>query len=130
MTTTEILEPLRAAIGGDYVLTDQADREFYAMDVYNSRELPLAVVQPGTVAQLQQIARIAAEAGVALVPRGGGASYTDAYLPDTPNSLLVDTLRLNQIVEINTEDMYITVEPGVTWAQMTEALASKLRYFC
>jgi FAD/FMN-containing dehydrogenase len=85
--------------------------------------LPLAVVQPGTVAQLQQIARIAAEASVALVPRGGGASYTDAYLPDTPNSLLVDTLRLNRIVEINTEDMYITVEPGVTWAQMTEALA-------
>ena len=37
-----------------------------------------------------EISRIASAAGVALVPRGGGASYTDAYLPDTPRSLLVE----------------------------------------
>lgn len=125
LTSSDILEQLRAAIGSEYVLTDDADREFFAMDVYNFRELPLAVVQPGTVEELQEIAGIATSAGVALVPRGGGASYTDAYLPDTPNSLLIDTLRLDRIIEINAEDMYVTVEPGVTWAQMTAALAQR-----
>ncbi len=125
MTSSDILEKLTAAIGSEHVLTDEADREFYAMDVYSFRELPIAVVQPGTVEELQEIARIATSAEVALVPRGGGASYTDAYLPDTPNSLLIDTLRLDRIVEINAEDMYVTVEPGVTWAQMTAALAEQ-----
>ena len=120
-----VLSSLYSAIGRDYVLTDDADREFYAMDVYSARELPIAVVQPGSLEDVTAIARIANEAGVALVPRGGGASYTDAYLPDTAKSLLIDTLRMNRILEINDEDMYVTVEPGITWAELTAALNAK-----
>ncbi len=75
------------AIGNDYVLTEEADREFYAMDVYSFREMPLAVLQPGSLDDLVAISRIASEAGIAMVPRGGGASYTDAYLPNTANSV-------------------------------------------
>ena len=57
-----------------------------------------------------------------MVPRGGGASYTDGYLPTTPRSILIDTSRLNRILEINAEDMYVTVEPGITWADLTARL--------
>jgi len=123
MYTNIFIEQIKQAIGAEYVLTDSVDREFYATDVYNVRELPIAVIQPGSVADIRAIARIAAAASVALVARGGGASYTDAYLPSTPNSLLLDTERMNQICEINTEDMYVTVEPGITWATLTEKLA-------
>ena len=125
LESKDIISQLRAVCGPEQVLTDEVDREFFAMDVYSFRELPIAVVQPGSVSELQDIARIASAAGVALVPRGGGASYTDAYLPSTPNSLLIDTERMNAIVEINAEDMYVTVEPGITWADMTAALADK-----
>ncbi len=121
----DVLGSLYSAIGRDYVLTDAADREFYAMDVYSFREMPIAVVQPGSLEDATAIARIAAEAGIALVPRGGGASYTDAYLPDTPQSLLIDTSRMNRILEINDEDMYVTVEPGITWAELNKALTAK-----
>lgn len=123
--TATVLEKLSAAVGSDYVLTGESDREFYAMDVYNFRQLPVAVVQPGTVEEIQEIARIAAAANLALVPRGGGASYTDAYLPDREQSLLIDTERLKHIVEINDQDMYVTVEPGVTWAELAGALAEQ-----
>ncbi len=121
----QIVTQLASAIGHDYVLTGDEDRNFYAMDVYSQRELPIAVVQPGSMSDAVEIARIAGAAGVALVPRGGGASYTEAYLPDTANSLLIDTSRMNRILEINEEDMYVTVEPGVTWAEMTAALNDK-----
>jgi len=120
-----LIEQLAAAVGRDHVLVDHVDREFYAMDVYNFLEMPLAVVQPGTVEELQDVVRAACSEGVALVPRGGGASYTNAYLPARQESILVDTSRLNRIVEINEQDMYVTVEPGVTWAEMTRALAEK-----
>ena len=125
MPPGDIVGELARAIGREHVLSDPADREFYAMDVYSSRELPLAVVRPGSTAELQAIVRLAAGAGVALVPRGGGASYTDGYLPVTPRSLLVDTSRLNRIVEINTGDMYVTVEPGVTWNELWQALKAR-----
>ena len=80
-----------SVIGADHVLTGDADREFYAMDVYNFLELAAGRRPAGHVEELQAVARIASGAGIALVPRGGGASYTDAYLPSTPNSILVDT---------------------------------------
>jgi FAD/FMN-containing dehydrogenase len=123
--THDIVDRLVNAIGRDYVITDVAEREFYAMDVYSFRELPVAVVQPGSLEDMVAISRIAAEACIAMVPRGGGASYTDAYLPDTANSVLVDTSRMNRILEINEEDMYVTVEPGVTWAEMTATLTAR-----
>jgi FAD/FMN-containing dehydrogenase len=125
MHATDVVQQLAGAIGREHVLTDPGEREFHAMDVYNVRELPLAVVRPGSIAELQTVVRIAAAAGIALVARGGGASYTDGYLPSTPNSLLVDTSRLNRIVEINETDMYVTVEPGVTWHDMWQALKAK-----
>jgi FAD/FMN-containing dehydrogenase len=120
-----VVEQLANAIGRDYVITDDADREFYAMDVYSFRQLPIAVVQPGSESDLVEISRIASQLGVAMVARGGGASYTDAYLPDTARSLLIDTGRMNRILEVNDEDMYVTVEPGVTWAELTAALTAK-----
>ncbi len=123
MDSTKIIEQIRQAIGAEYVLTEPVDREFYATDVYSVRELPIAVVQPDSLSDIQAIARIATAAGVALVARGGGASYTDAYLPSTPDSLLLDTERMNRILEINSEDMYVTVEPGITWADLTAELA-------
>ena len=123
--THDIVARLANAIGRENVITDAADREFYAMDVYSFRELPIAVVQPGSLKDMVEISRIVAEAGIAVVPRGGGASYTDAYLPDTANSVLVDTSRMNRILEINADDMYVTVEPGITWAEMTAALTAR-----
>jgi FAD/FMN-containing dehydrogenase len=120
-----LLADLAAIVGERHVLTSQADRDFYAMDVYSQRELPLAVVQPGTVEELQRVVRTATSAGVAVVTRGGGASYTDGYLPTTPNAITLDTSRLNRIVEINATDMVVTVEPGVTWEELWRALKAQ-----
>ncbi len=121
----DLVQSLAGAIGAEFVLTDPADLEFYAMDVYASRELPIAVVQPGSKDDMVAIAKLADQMDVAMVARGGGASYTDAYLPNTPRSLLVDTARMNRILEINETDMYVTVEPGISWSEMTEALTAK-----
>ncbi len=125
MSASNLLSDLGAIVGQPNVLTSDADRSFYAMDVYNQLELPLAVVQPATLEELQKVVRAVTSVGVAVVPRGGGASYTDGYLPTTSNSILLDTSRLNRIVEINADDMYVTVEPGVTWADLWQELAKQ-----
>ncbi|MBP6513828.1 MAG: FAD-binding oxidoreductase [Steroidobacteraceae bacterium] len=122
MSESALLGQLAQVVGAEHLLTGDGDREFYAADVYRMRELPIAVLRPGSVADLQAIVRIAAEQGVALATRGGGASYTDAHLPSTPRSLVIDSSRLNRILEINEQDMYATVEPGVTWNELWEAL--------
>ena len=86
--------------------------------------LAAAVVSPGSVAELQEVMRLCARHRTPTVVRGGGASYTNAYLPIRPGTLTLDMSRLTGI-EINDEDLYVTVEPGVTWAQLYEALAPR-----
>ncbi len=125
LPSSSLLADLAAIVGQAHVLTGDADRDFYAMDVYNQRELPVAVVQPGTVEELQGVVRTATASGVAVVPRGGGASYTDGYLPAVSNSILIDTGRLSRIVELNDTDMYVTVEPGITWHDLWQALKAR-----
>ena len=127
MPASNLLTDLTSIVGQDHVLTSDADRDFYAMDVYNQLKLPLAVIQPGSVEELQKVVRTATTAGVAVVPRGGGASYTDGYLPTVTNSILLDTGRLNRIVELNEGDMYVTVESGITWAELWQALKGRPR---
>jgi FAD/FMN-containing dehydrogenase len=114
---------LVALLGDACVLTDAASLRFHAQDVYGSGVPPLAVVRPGSVEELAAAVQLVTAAGAAVVARGGGMSYTDGYLPIRENTVTFDTTRLNRIVEINPRDRYVTVECGVTWKELAEALA-------
>jgi FAD/FMN-containing dehydrogenase len=117
----DVLAGLMAIAGPDAVLTGADAIPFYT-DVYRRRETPLAVVRPHSIAVLASIVAKATSSGLAIYPRGGGASYTDGYLPTRTQAIIVDLGRLNRIVEINETDAYVTVEAGVTWAQLKSAL--------
>lgn len=120
----ESLETKMVSIVGEgAVASDLATRDYYSRDLsylpYQAAEL---VVRPGSVEELQQVVAAATEAGHAVVPRGGGMSYTRGYTPERASTVLIDMQGLNRIVEINTEDMYVTVECGCTWKSLVEAL--------
>jgi FAD/FMN-containing dehydrogenase len=120
-----LIDQLCQIVGGEQVMATTDDRLFYAEDTYRSLETPLAAVAPNTVDELSRVAAVCNRAGVALVPRGGGMSYTDGYLHTRTASITVDMRRLNKIVEINETDMYVTVECGCTWAELNTALKAK-----
>ncbi|MGE0581667.1 MAG: FAD-binding oxidoreductase [Steroidobacteraceae bacterium] len=120
---THLLADLAALLGAQNVLTDEAERRFYAQDVYREGRLPLAVIRPGSSDELVAALRAIAKEGLAIVPRGGGMSYTDGYLPQREGSITVDLLRMDRIVEVNVEDGFVTVECGATWRALHDALA-------
>jgi FAD/FMN-containing dehydrogenase len=120
----DIVAALIAAVGAEAVLTGEA-AALYSIDVYRRLDSPLAVVSPKSVDDLCAAVRTATSAGLAVFPRGGGASYTDGYLPNRRRSIVVDLGRLDQIVEINEEDAFVTVEAGVTWAALKDALDAR-----
>ena len=120
-----LVSRLEALLGREHVLTDSTECAFYSTDIYHAGALPRAVVRPASTADVAQIVQLCSAAGVAVVPRGGGASYTDGYVPTEAGSVSIDTSRMNRIVEINERDMYVVVQVGVTWATLNEALAAK-----
>jgi len=84
----------------------------------------MAVVRPGSVSELQSIVAACAVADVAVVPRGGGSSYSGGYAINTPASITLDMRQLNRILELNTTNNTVTVETGVTWAALNEELTA------
>lgn len=117
-----LIETLKAAVGADNVLTDQTACTLYAQDVYTKADPALAVVKPSDVQTLAKAVQAATTAGFAIVPRGGGMSYTSGYVPTEDASVMVDMAAMDRILDINEEDMTVTVEAGCTWMSLHEAL--------
>ena len=114
---------LHDVLGGDSVLEDEDDRRFFSHDIFEAGQTAAAVIRPDTVEQLAASVGAVASSGLAVVPRGGGISYTAGYLPTRSQSVIVDTRRLDRVIDVNTTDMYVTVETGCTWEQLSQALA-------
>ncbi|MBD2842625.1 FAD-binding oxidoreductase [Erythrobacter rubeus] len=123
-TTNTVIPHLQQIMGTDHVLLDEKEREFFSTDLsWREREIADVVIQPSSIDQLSSAVGAANEAGMAIVPRGGGMSYTSGYTPSQAGSLLIDMRRMSKIQEINTDDMYVIVEAGCTWKDLHEALA-------
>jgi FAD/FMN-containing dehydrogenase len=106
-------------------MTDMSKRVFFSTDIFRQGKTAEAVIAPKSAADLAQAVALATKHRRAVIPRGGGFSYTQGYNPVTEASIIVDLRRLNRILEINAEDRYVTVEAGVTWVQLYEALKAK-----
>jgi D-lactate dehydrogenase (cytochrome) len=101
---------------------DVEQRRAASSDVYSAGLLVDAVICPRDRERLARAVGAAAAAGFALVARGGGMSYTGGYLAERAGTIVVDTSGLDRIIEISPDDLYITVEAGVTWKAIYEAL--------
>ncbi|MFM2109136.1 MAG: FAD-binding oxidoreductase [Steroidobacteraceae bacterium] len=117
------LNELRRILGPERVVTQRSELEFHSQDVYRIGKLPAALIRPASTEQLALALRAIASSGLPIVPRGGGMSYTDGYLPTLDNSIMVDVQAMNRVVAIDAEDGYVTVDCGATWKELFDALA-------
>lgn len=125
--TTLVASPLAALEGkvaASSLLTG-ASAELYRHDVYSSGPAPLAVLRPASVEELARGIGAATAAGIAIVPRGGGMSYTGGYLSPTDQFILIDTASLDRVLEVNESDMTVTVECGISWDALRRVLQPK-----
>lgn len=123
--TTSTLDALIAAVGSAAIITDDAELDMFSHDVYSRGAPLLAVFRPSDSAMLARGVKAATDQGVAIIPRGGGMSYTGGYLAPKAGALLIDTGAMNAILDINEEDMIVTVEVGCTWDKLQRALKPK-----
>jgi D-lactate dehydrogenase (cytochrome) len=117
-----IIESLAAIVGGAHLQTDEAARRRAAEDVFTSENvaLPDLVVSPASHDETVRVMRVLAEARAAVVPRGGGLSYTGGISPGLP-AVVLDLTRLTSI-QIFAEDRYAIVGAGTSWEALAEAL--------
>src|SRR6266849_7818770 len=74
---------------------------------------PHVIVEPESVQELAKVLKLANDAGIAVIPRGGGTKL-DWGNPPRRADLILSTARLNRVIEHAWADMTVTVEAGCT----------------
>ncbi|MEM7688781.1 MAG: FAD-binding oxidoreductase [Pseudomonadota bacterium] len=118
-----LTDELAALIGAPAVETDEAERRFASQDLFFEGALPLAVVSPASPQDVASVVKWCRENSVAICPRGGGMSYTEAFQPQGARTVILDFSNLAAIREVNALDGNVTVEAGCTWASLDAELA-------
>jgi len=119
----ELKARLAAIVGAANLREDEASRRLFSEDIWSASDhTVMLIVAPANTAELAAVVKAAVEAGVDIAPRGAGMSYTSGYIPATGTTISIDTLRMNRILSIREEDMTITVEAGVSWKAIDDAL--------
>ena len=125
--TQEIIEQIVAAIGAENVYTDEVKKEPYSHDELVGKKynkIPELVVLPTTPEQVAAVVKIANEHTIPVIARGAGTAFTSASVA-LFGGIVISTERMNQILEIDEENMFIVVEPGATTATVQKAANEK-----
>lgn len=118
---SELRRLLGNNVGAEELIDDPVEAAALASDVYMAGTA-LGALRCRSADSLSRAMAILHRERIAMVPRGGGMSYTGGYVPARQRSVIIDTSAMDRIIEISAANMLITVEAGVTWKAMHEAL--------
>ena len=111
------------------VLSHPDELRPYECDALSAyRQLPLVVVIPETLQQLQATLRLCAQYKVPVVARGSGTGLSGGAMP-LGNGVLLSLARFNRILEIDTRNRIARVQPGVTNLAISGAAAPHGLYY-
>ena len=82
---------------------------------------PAAVVFAESTADVQDVVKLCDQFSVPLIAYGAGSSL-EGHLLAVQGGISVDVSRMNRILSVNTEDLTVTVQPGITRKQLNEAI--------
>lgn len=107
--------------------TDSLHKIAYATDASVYREIPYGVAYPKTIEDIQELIRMACERKTHLIPRAGGTSIAGQVVG---SGIVVDISKhWNHILEINQEERWARVEPGMVRDELNIALKSYGLFF-
>lgn len=122
----KLIKKLEQLLGKERVLQEEALLHAYAFDGSPEKpRLPGVVVIPENQDQVRQVVSFCAQEGLALIVRGAGTNLSGGTIPVRENTVVLLTVKLNRILEINPQDLYARVEPGVITLDFARAVSKE-----
>jgi FAD/FMN-containing dehydrogenase/Fe-S oxidoreductase len=117
---------LARELEGEFYM-DETTRLLYATDASAYREIPLAVAVPKTERDIERLIAFAANNSTSLIPRTAGTSLAGQVVG---SGIVVDVSKyFNRVVEVNAEEGWAIVQPGVVRDDLNRQLASYGMFF-
>ena len=119
---------LTKIVGEGNVLDSPVDCLGYSRDMSVHMGAPDLVVFAESTEQVSEVMKVCHQAEVPVIPRGGGTSVTGAVLAPK-GGVLLNLIRMNQVLEVNLPDHYVRVQPGLVCARLNGMLAPNKFFF-
>jgi glycolate oxidase len=123
--TEEVLKEIREILGERNVSLDPEKRQTYSFDQvprghWENTFLCDVVVFPETTEQIAALLALANRLRIPVTPRGAGTGLSGGAIP-LHGGIVLSTEKMNRILELDEDNLTITVEPGVVTAEITKA---------
>jgi glycolate oxidase len=127
--TENIIGRLAEIVGQNNVITGE-DTEAYARDEapQATSAPPDAVVRPQTTEQVSAVVKLADEARIPVVPRGSGTGLAGGAVA-FQGGIVLSLERMKRVLEVDADNFTATVEPGITLADLYEAVEERGLYY-
>lgn len=120
------LSEWRDCLGPEFVVVDSPALTAAATTTFATTHTIPAILRPATRAEVQQCLRIATRHGVPVYPVSSGKNWGyGSAVPTSTQTAILDLSRMTAILDFDEQLAYVTVEPGVTQAQLREFLAAR-----
>jgi glycolate oxidase len=118
-----LISELRGLLPPERVMIDPAELFVYESDGFTiAKSRPAAVVFPIDTREVVEVVRCLARHDAQIVPRGSGTGLTGGCVA-FENGVIVSTVKMNRILQIDLENRVAHVEAGVRNVQLSEAVA-------
>jgi 4-cresol dehydrogenase (hydroxylating) len=120
------LAHMTEVVGLQYVITDASALRSAETSTFSTGYRIPGIIRPGNLAEVQECVRVANRFRVPIYPISSGKNWGyGSRVPAADGCFLLDLGRMNRIVDFNEELAYVTVEPGVTQAQLYDFLRER-----
>ena len=126
--TVETVRLLEEISGRSNVIFDDREKlEAYSHDEVAEKAyhaMPEVVVKPQSAEEIAKIMKLANERLIPVTPRGAGSGLSGGAIPQY-GGIVVSLEKMNRILDIDLENLMVTVEPGVVTNHINEVLKDK-----
>ena len=84
--------------------------------------VPDIVIRPKDAKEISEILKVANEENISVTPRGGGDCEFGGSKPIGDGGIVLDLKRMNNIVNLDQDNLIVTVDAGISWAKLNEYL--------
>ncbi|MCM3570991.1 glycolate oxidase subunit GlcD [Neobacillus mesonae] len=125
MLSQEVKEKLISIVTKANFEDSKTERLVYSYDATpNFQAMPDAVISPRNTQEVSEILKVCNEYKVPIVPRGSGTNLCGGTCP-TEGGIVLLFKHMNKILEIDEENLTVTVQPGVITLDMTNAVEAR-----
>src|SRR6202171_5657768 len=124
-----VIGAMAAVVGRSHCVSEPEQLRTYECDGLTSfRATPGLVVLPGSTEEVSRVVKLAAAAGLSIVARGAGTGLSGGALP-VPGCVLLGLSRMKRILEVDLENGWMRVEPGVINLDVSRRLSPSGYYY-